>query len=122
MKTNCKRVVHIRGNEVSLYVYGKRVALIIEDSQAGRDQIEMTFLRDGYKAVACFVGSAGYNQLAATKVADEPVARYAFTQTDDQIDVSHLSAASRMAISRRSNELRGMSYDEQLSNLLNLED
>ncbi len=122
MKTNVKRVVHIRGNEVSLYVYGKRVALIVEDSRAGRDQIEATFLRDGYKAAVSFVGDAGRNQLAATKVADEPVARYAFTETDDQLDVSHLSSASQMAIMQRRNELRGMSYDEQLGNLLSLED
>lgn len=43
-------------------------------------------------------------------------------RAERELDVSHLSVESQLAIARRRNELRGMSYDEQLSNLLNLED
>ncbi len=43
-------------------------------------------------------------------------------KVEQELDISHLSAASQAAVARRRNELRGMSYDEQLDNLLNLED
>lgn len=43
-------------------------------------------------------------------------------RVEEELDISHLSVESQMAIARRRNELRGMSYDEQLDNLLNLED
>jgi len=43
-------------------------------------------------------------------------------QAERELDISHLSVESQAAVGRRRNELRGMSYDEQLDNLLNLED
>jgi hypothetical protein len=43
-------------------------------------------------------------------------------KAEQELDISHLSVESQAAVGRRRNELRGMSYDEQLSNLLNLED
>ena len=43
-------------------------------------------------------------------------------KVERELGISHLSVESQAAISRRRNELRGMSYDEQLNNLLNLED
>ena len=43
-------------------------------------------------------------------------------KVEQELDISHLSVESQAAVGRRRNELRGMSYDEQLSNLLNLED
>lgn len=43
-------------------------------------------------------------------------------KAERELDISHLSVESQAAVGRRRNELRGMSYDEQLSNLLNLED
>ena len=43
-------------------------------------------------------------------------------KAERELGISHLSVESQAAIGRRRNELRGMSYDEQLDNLLNLED
>ena len=43
-------------------------------------------------------------------------------KAEQELDISHLSVESQAAVGRRRNELRGMSYDEQLDNLLNLED